>query len=78
MSILISPLFDMIMNVSNSIFLIFLEKQCMVKIKLNILNSCSSTNDIAFKAAQLNTKEGASYLSYEQTNGRGRNNNQWK
>ena len=49
----------------------------MVNINLNILNSCSSTNDIAFKAAQKGAKEGDSYLAYEQTNGRGRNNNLW-
>ena len=49
----------------------------MININLNILNSCSSTNDIAFKAAQQSGKEGDSYLSYEQTNGRGRNNNKW-
>jgi len=49
----------------------------MVNINLNILNSCSSTNDIAFKAAQKGAKEGDSYLAYEQTKGRGRNNNLW-
>ena len=49
----------------------------MVNVNLNILNSCSSTNDIAFKAAKKGAKEGDSYLSYEQTNGRGRNNNLW-
>ena len=49
----------------------------MVNINLNILNSCSSTNDIAFKAAHKGAKEGVSYLAYEQTKGRGRNNNLW-
>ena len=49
----------------------------MININLNILNSCSSTNDIAFKAAQKGAKEGDSYLSYEQTKGRGRNNKLW-
>ena len=49
----------------------------MVNINLNILNSCSSTNDIAFKAATMGAEEGNSYLAYQQTNGRGRNNNQW-
>ena len=49
----------------------------MVDINLNILNSCSSTNDIAFKAAKEGAEEGNSYLAYEQTNGRGRNNNKW-
>ena len=49
----------------------------MVDINLNILNSCSSTNDIAFKAAKEGAEEGNSYLAYIQTNGRGRNNNQW-
>ena len=49
----------------------------MVNINLNILNSCSSTNDIAFKAAAKGAEEGNSYLAYLQTNGRGRNNNQW-
>jgi len=49
----------------------------MVDINLNILNSCSSTNDIAFKAAKEGAEEGNSYLAYLQTNGRGRNNNQW-
>ena len=49
----------------------------MVNFKLNILNSCSSTNDIAMEAALNGEMEGASYLSYNQTNGRGRNNNKW-
>ena len=49
----------------------------MANINLNILNSCSSTNDIAFKAAKKGAEEGNSYLAYLQTNGRGRNNNQW-
>ena len=49
----------------------------MVNINLNILNSCSSTNDIAFKAAIKGAEEGNSYLAFLQTNGRGRNNNHW-
>lgn len=49
----------------------------MVNVKLNILNSCTSTNDIAFKAAKNGSKEGVSYLAYDQTNGRGRNKNKW-
>ena len=50
----------------------------MVFINLNILNSCSSTNDLAFEAAQNGAEEGVSFLSYNQTNGRGRNNNKWR
>ena len=49
----------------------------MVNFKLNILQSCSSTNDIAIKNAKEGLPEGTSYLSYSQTKGRGRNNNQW-
>ena len=49
----------------------------MVNFKLNILQSCSSTNDIAIKKAKQGLAEGSSYLSYAQTKGRGRNNNQW-
>ncbi len=45
---------------------------------LNILQSCSSTNDIAITNAKKGLPEGSSYLSYLQTNGRGRNNNQWE
>ena len=45
---------------------------------LNILQTCSSTNDVAIKNAKKGLPEGSSYLSYLQTNGRGRNNNQWK
>ena len=59
-------------------FSIFGKKQYMININLNILNSCSSSNDIAFQAAKNGAKEGDSYLSYEQTNGRGRNNNKWE
>ena len=44
---------------------------------LNILQTCSSTNDIAIKNAKKGSPEGSSFLSYSQTNGRGRNNNQW-
>ena len=49
----------------------------MVNFKLNILQSCSSTNDIAIKNAKEGLPEGTSYLSYSQTKGRGRNNNKW-
>ncbi len=45
---------------------------------LNILQTCSSTNDIAIANAKKGLPEGSSYLSYLQTNGRGRNNNQWE
>ena len=45
---------------------------------LNILQTCSSTNDVAIKNAQKGLPEGSSYLSYLQKNGRGRNNNQWE
>ena len=44
---------------------------------LNILQTCSSTNDIAIKNAKKGSPEGSSFLSYLQTNGRGRNNNHW-
>ena len=50
----------------------------MVYFDLNILQTCSSTNDIAIKNAKKGLPEGSSYLSYLQTNGRGRNNNQWE
>ena len=50
----------------------------MTYFKLNILQTCSSTNDVAIKKAQKGLPEGSSYLSYLQTNGRGRNNNQWE
>ena len=49
----------------------------MTYFKLNILQKCSSTNDIAIEKAKEGLPEGSSYLSYLQTNGRGRNNNQW-
>ncbi len=45
---------------------------------LNILKTCSSTNDIAINNAKKGMPEGTSYLSYLQTKGRGRNNNQWE
>jgi len=45
---------------------------------LNILQTCSSTNDVAIKNAKKGLPEGTSYLSYLQTKGRGRNNNQWE
>ncbi len=44
---------------------------------LNILQTCSSTNDVAIKNAKKGLPEGSSYLSYLQKNGRGRNKNQW-
>ena len=44
---------------------------------LNILQTCSSTNDVAIKNAKKGLPEGTSYLSYLQTKGRGRNLNQW-
>ena len=50
----------------------------MTYFDLNILQTCSSTNDIAIANAKKGLPEGSSYLSYLQTNGRGRNNNQWK
>ena len=49
----------------------------MTYFDLNILQTCSSTNDIAIKNAKKGLPEGSSYLSYLQTNGRGRNNNTW-
>ena len=45
---------------------------------INILQTCSSTNDVAIKYAKKGLPEGSSYLSYLQTKGRGRNNNQWQ
>ena len=45
---------------------------------LNILQTCSSTNDIAIKYAKKGLPEGTSYLSYLQTKGRGRNYNKWE
>ena len=50
----------------------------MIIISLNILKTCSSTNDIARKEAINGSLEGTSYLSYVQTNGRGRNKNKWE
>ena len=50
----------------------------MINIDLNILKSCSSTNDIAKKEAIEGSLEGSSYLSYAQSNGRGRNKNKWE
>ena len=49
----------------------------MVNINLNIVDVCTSTNDIAFIAAKNGEIEGSSYLSYVQTKGRGRNKNKW-
>ena len=37
---------------------------------LNILQTCSSTNDVAIKNAKKGLPEGSSYLSYSQKNGR--------
>ncbi len=50
----------------------------MIKFNLNILQTCTSTNDVAIKKAKQGLPEGSSYLSYLQTSGRGRNNNQWE
>ena len=50
----------------------------MIKFNLNILQTCTSTNDVAIKKAKKGLPEGSSYLAYLQTNGRGRNNNQWE
>ena len=49
----------------------------MININLNILKTCSSTNDVARKAAINGSLEGSSYLSYSQSSGRGRNKNKW-
>ena len=50
----------------------------MINIDLNILKTCSSTNDVARKEAVNGSLEGSSYLSYSQTDGRGRNKNRWE
>ena len=50
----------------------------LTNLDLNILQTCSSTNDVAIKNAKKGLPEGTSYLSYLQTKGRGRNNNQWE
>jgi len=49
----------------------------LLNINLNILNVCTSTNDIAFSAALSGEVEGTSYLAHTQTKGRGRNQNKW-
>ena len=49
----------------------------MLNINLNLLNVCTSTNDIAFNAALNGEVEGTSYLAHTQTKGRGRNQNKW-
>jgi BirA family biotin operon repressor/biotin-[acetyl-CoA-carboxylase] ligase len=49
----------------------------LLNINLNILNVCTSTNDIAFNAALNGEVEGTSYLALTQTKGRGRNQNKW-
>lgn len=46
-------------------------------INLTIMSTCTSTNDIALKEARDGVEEGTSYLSYIQTNGRGRNSKKW-
>jgi len=50
----------------------------LINIDLNVLETCSSTNDIAKNEAIKGSLEGSSYLSYSQSNGRGRNKNKWK
>ena len=50
----------------------------MTNLDLNILQTCTSTNDIAIKYAKKGLPEGSSYLSYSQKKGRGRNKNQWE
>ena len=50
----------------------------MINIDLNVLETCSSTNDIAKNEAIKGSLEGSSYLSYSQTNGRGRSKNKWE
>ena len=50
----------------------------MINFNLNILKTCSSTNDVARKEAVNGSLEGSSYLSYLQTDGRGRNKNRWE
>ena len=49
----------------------------MLNINLNIIDVCTSTNDIAFNAALNGKMEGTSYLAHTQTEGRGRNQNKW-
>ena len=49
----------------------------LIKFNLNILQTFTSTNDVAIKKAKQGLPEGSSYLAYMQTSGRGRNNNQW-
>ena len=44
---------------------------------LNILDVCTSTNDVAFNAALEGEIEGTAYLAHMQTKGRGRNQNKW-
>ena len=50
----------------------------MINFNLDFLQTCSSTNDVAIKKAKEGFPEGSSYLAYLQTNGRGRNDNQWQ
>ena len=50
----------------------------LTHIELNILQTCSSTNDIAIINANQGSPEGSSYLSYFQTKGRGRNKKYWE
>ena len=49
----------------------------MFDVNLNILDICTSTNDVAFNAASNGEVEGTSYLANIQTEGRGRNQNKW-
>ena len=49
----------------------------MVKIILNTYENCTSTNDLAIENASKGLPEGNSYLSINQSKGRGRNDNQW-
>ena len=49
----------------------------MVDINLNMLDVCTSTNDVAYNAALEGEVEGTSYLANIQTKGRGRNQNKW-
>jgi BirA family transcriptional regulator, biotin operon repressor / biotin---[acetyl-CoA-carboxylase] ligase len=49
----------------------------LVDFNLNILDVCTSTNDVAFNAALEGENEGTSYLAHIQTKGRGRNQNKW-
>ena len=41
----------------------------MIKFDLKILQTCTSTNDVAIKKAKEGLPEGSSYLAYVQTSG---------